>query len=133
MKNKQYVIVSVSQEYNDEITCLGDEGGTPTNVFDNKEKANEACLRLNAEYFDGIMVNDYCFDIEDALDSHMDQMTAIFKLKDISTKFSKLDVEDKECLRNLQIPNDLKLDQLKEIAKIFSGLKFYKIYEVDSQ
>lgn len=118
----KYVIVSVSQEYNDDITCLGEDGGIPVKIFDDKTSADAACLLKNALEFQGLNVREYCYELKEILDRK-------HKLDELKEIIPNLDVEDYELI----LPDNLSLDQLKKVAEIFSKLQFYKVYEVDSE
>jgi hypothetical protein len=124
MNNKLYVIVRISHEYNDEIYQSGQsEGGVPEQVFEDKELAEQACLERNALEFKGLNVKDYCYNINEILD----RTHTLEELKSIIPN-----INFDEGSYELIIPQKLSLSKLMRVAKIFSELKFYQVYEVEN-
>lgn len=119
----KYVISELGSEYNDETYDISDFG-KPVAVLDDMETAKLKLEELNALYFQGLEIHNYCYSMDDVCDYEWDILQK--KLLDISDKF----VFEEDNENWITVPETLDLDQLKQVAKIFKGLKFYSVCEV---
>jgi len=126
MSAKNYVIVRIAHEYNDEIYEQKDGGGIPEKIFTDKLKADGACLAMNAEVFAGLRPAEYCYDSEDI----MSRSKIWDQFNSIDSRFKGINGDN---YQDLEIPEKLSLDKLIEVAKFFDKLNFFEVYEVDSE
>ena len=123
---KKYLLVQRNYEYNDEIYSET-EGSNPILIFADKTIAEKTALKYNKEWFSKNNLNDYCYNIKDALPYRSFHM-AIEQLKDVGISY----VEEKNySSARLILPENLTDKQVKVLVDVLSFPPAYYVEEVD--
>lgn len=130
---KYFVVLEKADEYNDEVYTLQD-GGTPIAVFTNKEEAEKLRNKKQYERLAGLEIGNYAYDVEDLTrDPEGGWNARGLSLSEIAEALPFANFpEDDDDIYDYAIPEGLTDEQYAAIDKVFKGLSFFDVVEVES-